>query len=72
MNNYDDKSFVILSGILDKAVIFFRLVILMSNLALYKGSSKQGKAILANCGSNCVTAIHLHIKHSNKLHAFYI
>lgn len=42
--------------ILDKTDIFFLCPMLISNLALKAGSSKHGKAALAEVGSNCVTA----------------
>lgn len=41
---------------LDNTEIFCGWAILISNLALKAGSSKQGKAVRANTGSNMVTA----------------
>lgn len=44
------------SGILEMARCLGSLLILIEKLALKAGSSKQGKAILAAVGSNCVDA----------------
>lgn len=44
---------------LDKVLIFEGRAMLIVNLALNDGSSKQGKALLASVGENCVLAIHL-------------
>lgn len=44
------------SGILERARCLGSLLILMEKVALKAGSSKQGKAILAAVGSNCVDA----------------
>lgn len=51
-----DTQFRLTSGILEMARCLGSLLILIKKLALKAGSSKQGKAILAAVGSNCVDA----------------
>lgn len=51
-----DTQFRLTSGILEMARCLGPLLILIKKLALRAGSSKQGKAILAAVGSNCVDA----------------
>ena len=48
-----------MTGIFDKAVIFFCLPRDIEKVALRLGSSIQGKALLASVGENCVAATHL-------------
>lgn len=55
-------------GILDSARCFGSLLILTENLALKAGSSKHGKAVLANVGSNCVAASTLRKKEKSLVH----
>lgn len=56
-------------GILDSARCFGSLMILIENLALNAGSSKQGKAIRAAVGSNCVAASTLELR--KRIHDIY-
>ena len=46
-----------LMGMLDRATMFLVRPRLISKVALRAGSSKQGKAFLADVGSKCVVAI---------------
>lgn len=48
--------FTLTKGIFEMAKCFGSLLILIEKLALSAGSSKQGNAILAAVGSNCVDA----------------
>jgi hypothetical protein len=50
-----------LIGIFEIELMSFLLPKCTSNFALIAGSSKQGKALLASVGWNCVTAINLQI-----------
>lgn len=60
------KAVVSFRGMLDNVVILDGLAKLMVNFALKEGSSKQGKALLASVGENCVLAAYLKIFY-NKL-----
>jgi len=51
---------IFLSGMLLSTLWPFGIFMLIINLDLYAGSSKQGKAFLAYVGSNCVVASQLH------------
>lgn len=52
----DEEEFRLTKGILEMARCLGSLLILTEKLALKAGSSKQGKAIRAAVGSNCVDA----------------